>query len=76
MDTQADHEAGGFSRSERKSFRTHVALMAAFGCVMCLIVPKGMGWVVVVALTAVMMLAPPLTIRALRHLKRKGQPDA
>jgi hypothetical protein len=76
MNTQTDHEAGRFSRSELKSFKTHVAVMVVFGCVMCFIVPKGMGWTVVAALTAMTILAPPLTILVVRHLKRKSRPDA
>jgi hypothetical protein len=76
MNAQTDHEAGRFSRSELKSFKTHALMMAAFAGAMCLIIPRGMGWVVAASLAALMMLAPPLTILALRRLKRKGQPDA
>jgi hypothetical protein len=76
MNTQTDHEAGRFSRSELRSFRTHALMMAVFACAMCLIIPRGMGWAVAAALAVVLMLAPPLTILAVRRLKRKGQPDA
>ena len=76
MNTQADLEAGRFSRSELKSFKTHALMMAVFACAMCIIIPRGMGWAVAAALAALMMLAPPLTIRAVRRLKRKGPPDA
>jgi hypothetical protein len=76
VNTHADPRAGRFSRGERGAFKANAAVLAVFACAMCIIIPKGIGWAVAAALAVLMMLAPPLTICAVRRLKGKGRPDA